>query len=1001
MEDPNKLSVEGEQNKGSRSRIANYQKILANNPRSFIFAQLAEEYIKLNETDKAIQICQQGLAFNPDFSDGLYVLGVAHYKLGKKDNGRRIFLRILASQPEHYLAREALRRMGLDDQAIAAAIAEGTEIGDLMSQGETTGEAIEPVLEEQTPEPVAVRTTEPARQTGVHAREMSSRRAIPTAAGDVRSAHKTDASANAEDEDDAEEYERPAWLIPVIAAAAVALLVAGYFGYVKWQSNKNEQEISALYAASDTLISRDTHEALRNAASKLEIGIASFPKALSLRALAVQAYAKLLLDFTPDDMQAKAQIENHFTVFPTSTGIADSDMLTAQAYRAFYLGKQGDVRFLIDTAGEKGLLTPAATCLDGELHAFDRRFEEAIRLYDEALADDAEQWRAMYKKGEAQAALKDYAAAKITLDLLLEKEPDHLRGRLLLAKALWASGANAAELKTVLDPVLKLERASVPSLPRGRLLFLLAALKRMEGANAEAIQLATESIGLKPSAEAHFMLAELQAGQNLYDAAKKNALAALTQNPDERRYNAFLGRMYFLEDKKTEALKQMELAIDDSTNELDLLVTAGDAAAALRYYDKAVEYYERASFVNFENLDLKKKLILVYIEKQDLKDARRRIDKLLADNPQDPLTYFLNGKYYLAEGSAQKAEKEFLKGLEFDPNHRDLLFEMASLLFSRGDIASGVAIARKLERLRPDDPEVLSRLAAYNLAAGSKQEARRLYTKLTRLQPQLAAPRLYLALLDWMDGKKAEAKNAVEKELAASPGLGVAQIVRGAFYLDEGDPKKAETHLQEGIKLDSKNPEGHYWLGLVKLHTDDPTWAKNEFEVALECQPVYPRAEYEIAMIHFRDGTFGAAKQVFVKAYETFKLFPETTEYQVKILLRLGEIEIMQNRVPQGLALARKASSLDPNAGEPYYIMAREGDKFSNPKKALELLDKALTLDPALNAVYYERGLIYMAQDKSDQAIAAFKEYLRLAPKGPYSSDVQKQLELLGVRGED
>jgi len=96
--------------KGSRSRIANYRKILDNNPRSFIFAQLAEEYLKLGEIDAALATCQDGLRVNPDFSDGLYVYGVALFKSGKRDPAVRLLAFILSRQADHYLAREALAR---------------------------------------------------------------------------------------------------------------------------------------------------------------------------------------------------------------------------------------------------------------------------------------------------------------------------------------------------------------------------------------------------------------------------------------------------------------------------------------------------------------------------------------------------------------------------------------------------------------------------------------------------------------------------------------------------------------------------------------------------------------------------------------------------------------------------------------------------------------------------------------------------------------------------
>jgi hypothetical protein len=56
------MSVNEEKTKGNRSGLANYRKILENNPKSFIFAKLAEEHLKLGEVMKPLKSCRAGCA---------------------------------------------------------------------------------------------------------------------------------------------------------------------------------------------------------------------------------------------------------------------------------------------------------------------------------------------------------------------------------------------------------------------------------------------------------------------------------------------------------------------------------------------------------------------------------------------------------------------------------------------------------------------------------------------------------------------------------------------------------------------------------------------------------------------------------------------------------------------------------------------------------------------------------------------------------------------------
>ena len=958
------MSVNEEQNeRGSRSRIANYQKILANNPRSFIFAQLAEEYIKLKEADKAIEICRAGLQYNPGFSDGLYVLGVAYFKKGLKDEGRRVFVKILETQPDHYLARDALRRMGYDDDSIENM--KGEETGELLLVPEGAEEDSEPA------EPLTRRDrTRP---------ELRAAARLPTRPGvlGVQSAYRGDAVVEEEEEDaPTKEGPKSVWL-PVILLLILGLLSGGgYFGYQTYMETRAAEDIALTYNEAREGLFHDTYAAYVEQAEKLEKAVARHPKALNLKALLTETYAKLLISYAPDSHKWQAALETLNAAFPADS-LTDSDILTAQSYRAFFLNKPGEVRFLIDNAGDRGTLTPEMTCLDGELHLFDRDYKGAIKLFEESIADEPRQQRPLYHKALVLEAQKDYTGAKITLDLLLEKEPGHVLGQLLRWQTILFSGGDLRQVEKELKAFSEERAASLSRLPLARLQFLNAFVENKLGRKKVALEQVRRSVDLRPDPNALYLLATLQYEQKEFDKAKASILKAIAQRDDEKKYHSFLGRLYFQEENRTQALEQMEMAIDDSTDELDLLVMAGEAAMQLRMHDKAARYFERASFVNFQNLDLKKKLILTYIAKQDMRDARNRIEKLLLDHADDPVTYYLNGVYYLADGQPEKADKEFMKGLRLDPLNREILLEVAKLNFTRGEIDLGYGTLLRLNEKYPDDEDVLRQLGEIALASEANAPARRYYRRLAELRPQIPTYRLFLAYLDYLDGKKSEARQAVEEELARNPNLGFGHILRGVFLFLEGDGKKAEPQLKRGIQLDSKNADGHYWLGMIKLVHGDRTWAKNEFDIALECQRIHPKALYEIGMIHFDKGNFESAREVFMQALTIFMLFPDVLSYPVKIYLRLGEIQIMKNRLNEGLKLIKKASQLDPNAAEPYYILARDGNKYRRPKEALKLLDKAQKLDPGLAEVHYERGMIHMSKDHLKDALTEFRTYLR------------------------
>jgi len=980
--------VDGEQkSKGSRSKITNYQKILANNPRSFIFAQLAEEYIKLGEFDKAIDICRSGLKYNPEFFDGLYVLGVAFFKKGMKDNAKDIFLRIIAKQPEHYLAKEALSRMGISESDAKELSSSGAwEL--LPDEQEVSLDGVVP--EEMKEESVKKRTSSSSMTA------QSARRAVPHAAGDIRSAYKPGVEATEEDDEDEQEREpMAAWVKIVLIVLVLAIGVGGFFGYREYQKKLQMDAIAGIETKAQQNTTLDDLFSLRKSVDLLQDGVNKHKNNLRLRALLVSAYARLLMDFNPDNQDWQRNMESVFAAFPAES-YNDSILLSAQALRVFSLNKMGEVRFFIDTARERGLLNDTLLCLEAELYAFDREYDKAIQKYDKLLESNPAYLRAIYKKAEAQFMLKEYAAAKITLELLLEKSPEHIRAKLLVLQSGTHGGLSATELQARIDSEFGKDMENLPKKLSSRLAYIKGNVKYELNDDVQAFELVQKSVKLYPRAETLFLLARIQYKQNLFEQAKQNVRRAIKLNPDEKKYHSFLGRIYFLEDNKTEALRQMEMAIDDSTDELDLLLMAGDAAYKLQMFDKAVIYYERSSFVNFQNLDLKKKLILTYIAKRDMRDAKRRIDKLLLDYPEDPISYFLNGKYLLADKKLAKAQVSFKKGLKIDPTNRDLLFEMVKLYVGANDIENSLKTLNLIVGNYPDDIEALDILASFCIGADSREHAHELYSHLIKLRPQLVRYKLRLAYLDFLLGKTKEAKQVVETELAKDPEVGYGHILRGVFLFLEGDAKRAEAQIQHGIQIDSKNPEGHYWLGKIKLYNNDKTWARNEFELTLECQPVYPMAVYEIAFIDLDKQQTNQAKERFVGAMKVFNLFKDTVKYRTKIYLRLGEIEIARNRMRVGLNYIKKASKLDPNAAEPYYIIARDSlDKYRNRSKTIGLLQKAIRLDAGFAPPHYELGMIYMSMDRRSEALDHFRKYLKLDPKGRYASDALAQMSTL------
>jgi tetratricopeptide (TPR) repeat protein len=85
-------------------RIEDLRRRVQKDPASIAFAQLAEEYRRAGRCQEAISVCEAGLARHPAYVSARVTLGRALFELGKYEEARAEFLRVLDATPDHLIA---------------------------------------------------------------------------------------------------------------------------------------------------------------------------------------------------------------------------------------------------------------------------------------------------------------------------------------------------------------------------------------------------------------------------------------------------------------------------------------------------------------------------------------------------------------------------------------------------------------------------------------------------------------------------------------------------------------------------------------------------------------------------------------------------------------------------------------------------------------------------------------------------------------------------------
>jgi len=91
-----------------KSEINEYLKIYQDNPRSRVFAPLAEAYRKNGLIDDAIEICKEGLSYHPNFTSGLVALSRSYFEKKEYTLAITELEKAIANTPDNYLAQKLL-----------------------------------------------------------------------------------------------------------------------------------------------------------------------------------------------------------------------------------------------------------------------------------------------------------------------------------------------------------------------------------------------------------------------------------------------------------------------------------------------------------------------------------------------------------------------------------------------------------------------------------------------------------------------------------------------------------------------------------------------------------------------------------------------------------------------------------------------------------------------------------------------------------------------------
>jgi len=338
---------------------------------------------------------------------------------------------------------------------------------------------------------------------------------------------------------------------------------------------------------------------------------------------------------------------------------------------------------------------------------------------------------------------------------------------------------------------------------------------------------------------------------------------------------------------------------------------------------------------------------------------------------------------------ATHAIEEYKMALNDDPDSPFLNHGLAELYYRTGRIKDAIGAAKALIQKNPNDLDAHKLLASIYLQSlsegtqtGASEDVLKLaiaeYEKIVQLEPKSIADRVLLGQLYSFDHQSQKAEEQFDAAQKIDPGSEESALNLARLYTSQGDSTHA-IQVLNSLPAENQTAKTEYVLGVNYDQQKNTKDAITAYKKALQLEPDNLDVERALAKDLFDDNQLAAA----ANAYQDIATNDPS---DAEAYLRLAEIERRQGKYEAALATLDKAKALVPDSLEINFNEGLLYDAIGRFDDAAQVFEKLVEGSKHSNGQYSDQeknnrslfldrlAIVYREQNKTDKAIAAYKE---------------------------
>jgi tetratricopeptide (TPR) repeat protein len=469
----------------------------------------------------------------------------------------------------------------------------------------------------------------------------------------------------------------------------------------------------------------------------------------------------------------------------------------------------------------------------------------------------------------------------------------------------------------------------------------MQSFTRITSAFLTVVSLAICGVGCSPKAKLakHLARADRYFDSGEYDNAEIEYLNVIQIERENFRAVSRLGTIYFDEGRYGRAVPCLYEGCKLATNNVDLRLKLGVAHLLGHNLTEARKHIEFVLDQRPEDPEAPLLLVKMATNPQNVEATRERLQKLpLPEGKRAPVEVAL-GMLALEQHDLKAAEVLFKQAQTNDPKFCAAYGALGALYSAQNDLKQADQALKTAAELAPDRSAWRLQYAQFKARTGDPAAGRELLEAMVKKTPDYLPAWIELADIAARQTNCAECESLIKKLLARDPVNYDSMLLSGRFRLLQGDAPKAVGEFDRMAKFYPKDPQVQYQLALAQLADHETGKAIVSLNHALMMNTNFVEAILVLADLRIRNGDF-------TSAIISLKRLVEQAPQIARAQLMLAGAYRAQGNFDEALQVYHNLSGLFPRNAELSLLRGMTLREQNKRKEAAEAFANSLELAP-------------------------------------------------------